>query len=245
MKAVILAAGKGSRLGDLTENMPKSLLQLNEKHSLLSYNFLQLKKSGINHILLVTGFQSLRIETEALKLASYYELHLEIVYNPFWDFCNVLGSLFMSLGKINDDFLFLHADTLAESIVYEQLISSPSRVCLAVDFKSCGDEEMKIWIRKNKLYRITKSDIGIKADGEFVGIAKFSREMEQFFRLKAIQLFQKGVLDSYIEKVLDDGLRHDNLVIDHFDASFFKTIEVDFPEDLDIARSLFTELPKS
>ena len=42
----------------------------------------------------------------------------------------------MSLGKINDDFLFLHADTLAESIVYEQLISSPSRVCLAVDFKS-------------------------------------------------------------------------------------------------------------
>ena len=62
MKAVILAAGKSSRIGYLTENIPKSMLELNETHTLLSFNFMQLSNSGVDSVILVTGFYSKKIE---------------------------------------------------------------------------------------------------------------------------------------------------------------------------------------
>ena len=58
MKAVILAAGKSSRIGYLTEKIPKSMLELNETHTLLSFNFMQLSNSGVDSVILVTGFYS-------------------------------------------------------------------------------------------------------------------------------------------------------------------------------------------
>ena len=58
MIAVILAAGKGSRLGDKTNDLPKSLLPLNENETLLDYNLDILNKLNINKIFIVTGFKA-------------------------------------------------------------------------------------------------------------------------------------------------------------------------------------------
>jgi choline kinase len=114
-----------------------------------------------------------------------------------------------------------------------------SDVCLAVDLKPCGEEEMKVWLENNKVKRITKCDIGFKADGEFVGIAKFSRRMIAYFREKSREIFKLGVLDSYMEQVLDNGLLEDSLLVEYFDASAYSTIEIDFIEDLEKAQSMF------
>jgi L-glutamine-phosphate cytidylyltransferase len=241
MKAVILAAGRGSRLGHLSENTPKSMLQLNSDHTLLSFNFKQLSKSGIDSIILVTGYNSKKIEEYALNLSKKYDIFVEIVYNPFWNHCNVLGSLYLSLEKIEDDFIFLHADTLSEIDVIQGIISSKSDICLAVDFKPCGEEEMKFWLHKDKITRITKVDIGFDAQGEFVGIAKFSRNMLDYFSEKSKEIFQSGELNSYMEEILDRGLLAEQITVDYFDASVFKTIEVDFMQDLDLAKKMFKE----
>ena len=241
MKAVILAAGKGRRLGSLTDNTPKSMLGLNVNHTLLSFNLKQLSDAGIDSMIMVIGYQAQKLEQYALKLAKNYGISIEFVYNPFWDHCNVLGSLYMALGKIDDDFIFLHADTIFEIAVLDGLISSKSEVCLAADFKLCGEEEMKIWLEGKRISRITKCDIGYAAQGEFVGVAKFSRHMESYFIEKSQEIFQFGVLDSYMEQVLDNGLVGDNLTVDYFDVSSYKTIEVDFSEDLALARSMFID----
>ena len=241
MKAVILAAGKGSRIGHLAENTPKSMLELNENHTLLSFNFMQLSKSGIDSVILVTGYNSKKIEKYASDLSKKYDISVEIVYNPFWDHCNVLGSLYVSLEKIGDDFIFLHADTLSEIDVIEGIMASKSDVCLAVDFKACGEEEMKFWLHKDKISRITKDDIGCEAQGEFVGIAKFSRNMVNYISEKSKEIFQSGVLNSYMEEVLDQGLLTESIMVDYFDASLYKTIEVDFIQDLELARIMFIE----
>jgi L-glutamine-phosphate cytidylyltransferase len=241
MKAVILAAGKGSRLGHLTYDTPKSMLKLNDNHTLLSYNIMQLSKAGINDIILVSGYQSQKIEDYSQELAKIYDISINNILNPFWDHCNVLGSFYMSLGIIKDDFIFLHADTVSSKEVVDGLITSASDVCLAVDLKPCGEEEMKVWLKNNKVERITKFNIGYEADGEFVGIAKFSRNMVEYFEERSRAIFKLGVLDSYMEQVLDNGIIEDNLVVKYFDASAYSTIEVDFIEDLTLAQSMFSD----
>ena len=241
MKAVILAAGKGSRLGNLTDDTPKSMLKLNDEHTLLSYNVMQLSEAGIESIILVSGYQSQKIEDYSQELAIIYDIAIEIVLNPFWDHCNVLGSFYMSLGIIKDDFIFLHADTVSSKEVVDGLTTSASDVCLAVDLKPCGEEEMKVWLKNNKVERISKLNIGYEADGEFVGIAKFSRNMIEYFEERSRAIFKLGVLDSYMEQVLDDGLIEDSLLVEYFDASAYPTIEVDFIEDLVAAQSMFSD----
>jgi len=241
MRAVILAAGKGSRLGNLTNDTPKSMLKLNENHTLLSYSIMQLSEAGIESIILVSGYQSQKIEDYARELAKMYLIPIEIIFNPFWDHCNVLGSFYLSLEAINDDFIFLHADTLFSREVVDELVASMSDACLAVDLKQCGEEEMKVWLNGNKVKRITKSDIGHEADGEFVGIAKFSSSMIAYFREESRAIFKSGTLDSYMEEVLDNGLRKDSLLVDYFDVSEYATIEVDFIKDLELAQSMFSD----
>ena len=217
------------------------MLELNETHTLLSFNFMQLSNSGVDSVILVTGFYSKKIEKYSFYLSKKYDISVEIVYNPFWNYCNVLGSFYMSLDKIEDDFIFLHADTLVDINVIEGILASKSDVCLAVDFKVCGEEEMKFWLDKERICRVTKDDIGREAQGEFVGIAKFSRNMINYFSEKSIEIFKSGLLNSYMEEVLDQGLISKNIMVDYFDATLYKTIEIDFVEDLEVARKMFKE----
>lgn len=97
-----MAAGKGSRLGDYPTNLPKSLLPLNDSGKThLDYNLDILDALEIKRILIVTGFNS-----ELIELHTSSNAKVEIIYNPFWDNCNVLGSLYAALNYIDDDFVF-------------------------------------------------------------------------------------------------------------------------------------------
>ena len=101
-----MAAGKGSRLGKYTTDLPKSLLPLDKYgNTLLDYNLTILDRLGIKKILLVTGFNSQLLEKHIIS-----NTNVEIIYNPFWNHCNVLGSRYRALNYIDEDFLFLHAD---------------------------------------------------------------------------------------------------------------------------------------
>ena len=144
MKAVILAAGKGSRLGSLTEDTPKSLLSLNDKYTLLDYNIQMLNGFEITDILVVTGFSSAKIERHIEQYDCTY------VYNPFWNYCNVLGSLYMALPYIKSDFLFLHADTLVDRKTWKELITKDGDMVLPYKQKKCGEEEMKNKYRQRR-----------------------------------------------------------------------------------------------
>jgi len=240
MKAVILAAGKGSRLGNLTDLTPKCMLPLNNKHTLLSLNFSMLKElKTIDSIILITGFEAHKLEVYAKKLSEFYHLPIEIVYNPFWNHCNVLGSFYMGFDKIDDDFIFMHADTLVEIDVLKALAITKKDICLAVDFKNCGEEEMKFWLEGGKIKRITKENLNTKANGEFVGVAKFEKKMIPYLKENTKKIFQDGNLNDYMEKVIDRGLINNELEIGYFDASYYKTIEVDFQKDYEAAKQLF------
>ncbi|NVK40620.1 MAG: phosphocholine cytidylyltransferase family protein [Oceanospirillaceae bacterium] len=236
MTGVVLAAGKGSRLGTYTTALPKSLLPLNDEGlSLLDFNLCLLSKFDLEKIIIVTGFQSEKIEAAA----SGYD-KIEIVYNPFWDSCNVLGSLYMALDKINDDFLFLHADTLMEEKAWELLINQESGdMILPYDAKACGEEEMKVLITEGKVTSISKLFDPSLADGEFVGIAKFKVSTLPYFKSKAERFFKDRKMHEYMEAVIQSSIDDNVFDIRPLDISEYRFVEVDFVEDYLRAKQLF------
>lgn len=236
MIGVILAAGKGSRLGSLTEETPKSMLPLGSGSTLLDYNLDVLEKLNIDRTVIVTGFSAIKIEAHVAGRAN-----VECVYNPFWNLCNVLGSLFMSLPHLNDDFLFLHADTLVDFHVWLKLANLNGEIILPYQKKTCGEEEMKVRHSSDgSLIMITKEMTPADADGEFLGIAKFHRDMVPYIKDTATRIFREKGLSEYMESVLQEAIC-DKRQITTFDIGSSLFVEVDFEDDYQHAIKLFGE----
>jgi L-glutamine-phosphate cytidylyltransferase len=240
MIGVVLAAGKGSRLGNYTTDLPKSLLPLNDNnYTLLDYNLSLLSKFNLDKIIVVTGFNSDKIEQHIKKYNN-----IEVVYNPFWDHCNVLGSLYMALKSINDDFLFLHADTLADRSIWDTLIKAKGEMVLPFERKQCCEEEMKVLLKDNKVIQITKEMDADLADGEFLGIAKFEKSTIPYFKQTAERLFKKGELNHYMESVIQEAINENKFEINAMDILHHNFVEVDFEEDYLRAKKEFGVLKK-
>lgn len=235
MIALVLAAGKGSRLGNYTTDLPKSLLPLNENElTLLDYNLSLLQDLGVDKTIIVTGFNSSKIEEHSKKYPN-----IEIVYNPFWNHCNVLGSLYMALDKIDQEFLFLHADTLADKAIWDDLVIAKGDMVLPVQLKQCVEEEMKVILQGDSIIKISK-EIGLDvADGEFLGIAKFSTSTVRFFKETAERLFKAGDLNHYMESGIQEAINEGGFDIKVLDILNHNFVEVDFEEDYNRAKLEF------
>lgn len=237
MIGVILAAGKGSRLGAQTSTMPKSLLPLNGSGTILDYNIRMLDRIGIKKILIVVGFNAEKIQ-EHVSLLN----HVQTVVNPFWNVCNVLGSLYMALPHITEEFLFLHADTLVDIDVWEKLRDHRGDVVFPYQSKQCGDEEMKVRLSSDgHLLEVSKTMPHDSADGEFLGIAKFSKLTIPLLTTVSSKLFSTGRLDYYMEAAVQHFIEHQLCDVQAFDIGKSKFIEIDFEEDYRQAQKIFIE----
>mgnify|MGYP001115351191 CR=1 FL=1 len=237
MIALILAAGRGSRLGDYTNNIPKSLLKLNDSgKTLLDYNLNILEKNlCVEKIIIVTGYESHQIE----KVSENYS-KTQIVYNPFWNHCNVLGSMYLALDYLDDDFLFLHADTLMEKEAWKALVKiKKGDMILPYDDKVCGEEEMKIIVHNGKIKKIGKEFDEKLATGEFVGIALFRKNTIKYFKKTAASFFKKGNLNNYMESVVQHAIENNDKDIIPLNVSRYNFVEVDFEEDYMKAKRIF------
>lgn len=233
MTGLILAAGKGSRLGDHTTDTPKSLLKLDDSKTLLDYNIDILRKLDLDQLYIVTGFNAQKIEDHVAGQA------VKTIYNPFWNQCNVLGSLYMALPYLKDDFLFLHADTLVGFEAWEKLFYHEGDIVMPYKRKTCGEEEMKVRLDGHgSLLEVNKTMAANKADGEFLGIAKFSGTVISYLNETAKKLFKTGKLDFYMEAAVEEAIK-DCKNVKAFDIGNTQFIEVDFEEDYMLAMESF------
>ena len=233
-KAVIVAAGLSSRLYPLTLEKPKSLLELNDDPILIR-NISLLNKYGIDEITIVVGYRKEMIINKVGKKASF-------IFNPFYKFCNNMGSLWFAKNHLNNEpFYYLHSDLVYTDLLLNNFIKdtkdSQSAIDLAVDFKETNDEAMKVKTTKNNLLIESSKEISLdESDGEWIGLARINQSNDVFKYIEeALANEQYQVYDTFA---------FSNMAKDGYEIKCIKTNEepwigIDFLEDYKKAKELF------
>ncbi|MEP5613489.1 MAG: phosphocholine cytidylyltransferase family protein [Cyclobacteriaceae bacterium] len=171
--AVILAAGKGTRLRPYTHDIPKGFMKVGAE-SLIERSIRVLKGQGIKNIIIGTGHLSEHYE----KLAK--EQGLRTFKNPEFDTTGSFHTLNYGKDLIDGDFLLLESDLLYHSDAISSLINSDhENIILCSDFTQSNDEvyvEAESGLLKN-LSKI-REDLS-SVDAELVGIWKISKALYQ------------------------------------------------------------------
>lgn len=232
MQAIIMAAGSGSRIDKITNNLPKSFLEINGE-KLIERAIRLLRERDINDITVVTGYKS-EVFIELL------DQKIRFVNNPLYFCTNVLGSFACAMGNLKDDFIFIHADTIFDETILDDLIvSNVSDIILSVDFKPCIEEEMKVTTVDGNVTLIHKSiDLKI-AEGEFIGIAKIGSSILDKLKLAVVvELKEKNNHQDYFEAAIQNLIDQGNN-IKTIATNGRPWVEIDFPEDFEVAKKLF------
>lgn len=236
MQAIIMAAGKGSRLGSLTSGRPKSFVEIKGK-KLIDYNLRLLEKYGVDEIIMVTGYQC-----EAFEGLLHDRKDVKFVYNPFYEMMNVLGSFYMGMGLLHDDFIYLHADTICEPEIFEKLVRLDADVILPVDYRSCDEEAMKVRSEDGRVVQITKRMPSELAEGEFIGMASFRKQVLPALQEKTKQLMKEKAFTEYFESAIQRLIDEEAFTIRTVPTEGAFWAEIDFMEDYEKAAA---EIPES
>jgi len=225
MIAVIMAAGKGSRISKITNNKPKSFLELRKNFCIIDYQIELLRKIKIKKIIIVVGYKYFLFKKKFKN-----QKDIKLVYNKNWMKDNVLSSFSVALRYLNDDFIFLHADSLTEINVYEKF-KNYKNLSLPYKKRQCGHEEMKVFKILNKIY-LSKKKIIKKYLGEFIGLAyipkKYLPEINTGIQnLKKDKEFNKFYFEEIINYLSYNSKYQINLV----DIKLNNYQEIDFLSD--------------
>jgi len=173
MKAVILAAGRGSRLGELTSKIPKCLIEYKSK-TLLEHNLTNLRKFFSDDEIVVIG---------GYKFELLNEFHPNLVFNEEWDSTNIMGSLMkISQNLLEEEFIVIYSDIYYDSSAIELILSVnyPAIINL-VNFREIWQSRFEDPLEDLEAFKISSSgqfleQIGSKPttfsdiDGQFAGI---------------------------------------------------------------------------
>ena len=244
MKAVMLAAGIGARLGsNVTKPPPKVLLRFGGK-SLLEYHLEILRQQGISELVLGVGYNHQDIEREIMALGA--RDFVRTVFNE-----DYLEGNIVTLWTLRDELccgppvLLMDADVLYDEEVLERLINSSHQNCLLLDrdFEP-GDEPVKICVRDGEIVEFRKwLSTGFDYCGESVGMFKLSSDAAQSIIAQTeLYLGQGRRHEPYEETIRDVLLTSPRGSFAFEDITGLPWIEIDFPVDL--ARAETEILPR-
>ncbi len=161
--ALILAAGRGRRLGSSSNERPTCLLQVGGR-ALIEHQLEALDSCGINRVFVVVGYNAAAVKT---KLGST----VEYVTNARHAETNSLYSLWLAREQARQGFVLLNADALFDSEVLRHLLHSSHPDTLAVERRShFGPEEMKVSLAGDRILALSKDLDASRAHAENVGV---------------------------------------------------------------------------
>jgi choline kinase len=239
LDALIMAAGRGSRLGAHTDDRPKSLIDLGGI-SPLELQLELLAARGIERVLLVTGYRRAEVEAAAIARADG-RLVVQPVWNPFWSVTNVVGSAWMAREHLTRSFVYLHADTVFDPTILDDLLATPGDGVLPIDFRPCEPEQMKATVVDDRITHLSKELSDEDTAGEFIGIGVFREGALPAIRAGLDGVLAAGTLTGYFEAALNHAIDA-GLTLRPLPTAGRPWTEIDFEEDLALARSLLPRL---
>ncbi len=237
MHAIILAAGVGERLGAVSKNRPKCLLEFGGV-TLLERHLHILRYCGIGRVTIVTGYQAAMIE--ASLCSKDYHLKLDSRYNP--DFRDGSVVSLLAAGDIltaGESILLMDADVLYDHTLIRRLCDTRHANCFLLDRDfEAGEEPVKLCVRAQQLIDFRKcidNDLHFDLQGESVGFFRFSAEEAAALATVAAQYIQTGHRNEPYEEVIRDRLLRAPAAFGYEDITGLPWIEIDFPADAERA----------
>jgi choline kinase len=236
MKAIILSAGQGSRLGHLVDDRPKCLIDFSGR-SLLDRQLDTLEANGVHEAVVVTGFHDELVE-QAIAARSGGP-KVRTVFNPFYKVADNTGSLFMAREELAGDCLVWNGDTLVSPGLMSRVVGNDrSGICVTIDRKADGydEDDMKVVEEGGRLKAIGKR-ISEGVNAESIGLLAFRSGGAERFREAIEQAMRtpEGTTIWYL-RVINQIARGSEVWT--LDIAGEEWVEVDFPPDVEAAREL-------
>ena len=232
LQALIVAAGKSTRLYPLTKDMPKCLIQIGGK-TIIARHIDTLLKNKVGDIIVVTGFGE-------DKLSEHIGNRGRCIYNPFFEVTSILASTWLGLKEIRNDFIFSYSDIIYDADILNGLIEYPAKCVIGVTEHSISRDSEKVKIRGKRVTAISKDMSEFEADGEFIGIAKFTGSAVKAFRSTVDELARENTFPEYdfinaIERLLLKGQKIAPYIVE----KNRKWIDIDSLDRLEVAEKIF------
>lgn len=240
MKAVILAAGIGSRIRPLTDSKPKSLLVVANK-TILERMVSNIKQAGITQIAVVTGYLEDQVKNYLNK--NFPDLSFTYIKNDKYQDTNTGYSLMLTKDFVgNDSFIKFDADVVFEKGILDKLINDKNENCLCIDKNiHLEAEEVKVIANESgKVLEIGKKLDPSKCNGESIGIEKIGPVAGK-------------ILFENLENLMKDETNYNQYYDDQYgiissagtpfytvDITGLKWVEIDTHQDYALAKKIFS-----
>ena len=244
-KAIILAAGTGSRLRPLTNDRPKCMVELLGK-PIVMRQLNTLEEAGVSESILVGGYKAEQLEI----------LGKPIVINPEYESSNMVYSLFCAEDQIDNesDWLFSYGDIVFEKSIVEKLLASSAPLSLAIDTEwkkywqirmddPMSDVETLKWTDSRiitELGQVPKKESDIQ--GQYTGLIYLKKEYVDPWKNAYHQLDQSKLPDGknkrnlymtdFLQYLIDTGWEVQGVPIEN------GWLETDSVEDIENYRKL-------
>lgn len=250
MQAIILAAGMGRRLKELTQDNTKCMVKVNGV-TLIERMLRQLEKQHLSRIVIVVGYKGQKL----IDFIATLDIQTPIVYvnNPIYDKTNNIYSLFLAKDYLcKEDTLLLESDLIFEDSVLEELFNDPRETLALVDkYESWMDGTcMKVTDDDRITAFISGKNFDFKETAgcyKTVNIYKFGKHFSENLYVPFLDAYSKALGNNeYYEQVLrvimildEPEIRAKRLDTLRDRKKALRWYEIDDEQDLDIAESMF------
>jgi choline kinase len=244
MKGIIIGAGRGSRLKAMTDSQPKCYATIGGRR-IIDWALEAFDQAGLKDKVFIGGYQIDMIRRDHPGLT--------FAHNADWINNNILLSLMHAEEHMNDGFVCAYSDILFRDSIVRDALNHPGDVVLCVDTHwrarysdrsqhPEGDAE-KVIVEGDRVKRVHREITPEEADGEYIGVAKFSPRgarlfREHFHRVKKeyagkawreAKVFEKAYLILLFQEMIEQG------VPIHFVSTHGDYMEIDTEEDYALA----------
>ena len=193
MQALILAAGRGTRIQSIHGDHPKCLIRSDDGRAILDHQIDSLLMAGVTNIGIVVGYEKEQIIDHVSERYRDQWDRFSFIVNPCYATTNNIYSFCLAEKWLNrQPFVCLNADVVFDPQILIPAVKSRAPITMIVD-PEWRDETMKVVIAGNKVVRMSKQIQKHEFNGTYIGITSFSAHVQQelFARINRTRTLRK------------------------------------------------------
>jgi L-glutamine-phosphate cytidylyltransferase len=240
MKAVILAAGQGTRIRSVHGEHPKCLIEVDHT-TILDHQLDALSMVGINDVAVVVGYEKEQIIAHA-NARTLLSPRIRFIENPAFAITNNIYSLWLALEWVRgDSFIVLNADVIFNPEILDGAVRPHAPISMIVD-PLWRDETMKVVILDDHVIRMSKNISREEFSGTYIGITVFSKAIQDRLFHKMEDVIAAGRVNEFLNFAVQE-LANEGVPVGYTSTVGLPWAEIDDPVDLAFAQhNVFPQL---